>query len=93
MNELTVEMLEEMEPGVFAQGTVSDNPVGINMTNSDRLLRWVAVRGDAPDWRIYCHWAESDFDFVRTNGDKVTSEINIRKLVPCTDEAFAEYRY
>lgn len=90
---LTVEQLEAMEPGVFAQGTVADNPTGVNMTNSDKLLRWVAVRGNAPDWKIYIHWATSDYEFVRTNGDKVTNAENIKKLVPCTDEAFAEYRY
>jgi hypothetical protein len=91
---LTLERLEALEPGVFTQGTVSDNPVGVHMSGSDRLLRWVAVKGGSKyGWKIYIHWAESDWDFVRSNGDKVTGDHNIKKLVECDDAAFAEYEY
>jgi len=91
---LTLEKLKEMKPGtIFAKGTVSDNSVGINMTGSGNLLRWLAVRGVIHDWAIYCHWASRSFDWIRQSGDKVTSESNIRKLVPCNDEAFKMYRY
>lgn len=78
---------------IFATGTVSDNPIGINMTNSGKLLRWVAVRGSIHDWTIYCLWAESSVEHVRENGDKVCSADNIKKLVDCNDEAFKMYRY
>jgi len=90
---LTLKKLKEMEPGIFASGTVSDNSVGINMTNSNKLLRWVAVRGGIHDWSIYCHWADRSEEWIRGFGDKVTSENNIKKLVPCDDEAFKMYRY
>lgn len=30
---------------------------------------------------------------IQTNGDKISYENHIRKLVPCTDEAFKMYRY
>ena len=79
---------------VFAQGTVSDNIYGINMANTGKLLRWVAVKGWDDDWCIYCHFAnEYSFSEVRLFGDKVCSTDNILKLVPCDPEVFARYRY
>jgi hypothetical protein len=33
------------------------------------------------------------FEGVADCGDKITGEGNIRKLVPCTDEAFKMYNY
>jgi len=56
-------------------------------------LRWVAVRGGIADWAIYCHFSDKNWDWIRDSGDKVTMENHIRKLVPCTDEAFKRYRY
>ncbi len=94
MEKLTLKELKEMMPDtIFARGTVSDNPVGVNMTNSGRLLRWAAVRGGIHDWAIYCHWAEKSYAWIKSYGDKVTSEANIQKLVPCDDESFKMYRY
>lgn len=92
---LTLKKLKEMEPhAVIAQGTVSDNSVGINMANSGRLLKWLALRGEIEDWCIYCYFDdEADWEYVQSNGDKVHSEDNIKKLVPCDQEAFGMYRY
>lgn len=93
---LTTKMLDEMEPGmVFTRGTCTDNPFGANMMNSNRMLRWVAVRGKGcPDWAIYTHFEdEMHWDEVRTNGDKIFSPGHIRHLVECDDEAFKRYRY
>lgn len=94
MNEmLTLKMLEDMGQGIFAQGEAEDSPNGINMTNSGKMLRWVACRGGIPDWAIYCLFADSDWEEVIRVGDKVHSKGHIRKLVPCDDEAFSKYRY
>jgi hypothetical protein len=91
---LTVKMIESMQPcEIFATGTANDSPDGLFIANTNRPLRWVAIRGGAPDWAIYCHFAEHDEQFVRDQGDKVTFEKNIKKLVPCDDEAFKRYRY
>ena len=91
---LTKKMLEEMPPQtIFATGETIDSPAGVNMTASGRMMRWVAVRGGISDWAIYIHWIEKDIDFIKRFGDKVHSSYNIRKLVKCTDEAFARYRY
>ena len=90
---LTLEKLKSMEQfSVFAVGTTVDSPEGINMTNSGRKLRWVAVRGGIHDWAIYCHWDEYGYDWIKQFGDKVHDEDNIRKLVPCDDESFKMYR-
>lgn len=91
---LTLDRLRYLPPGPFATGRVSDNPVGVHMTGSDKLLRWVAVKGGSQyGWKIYCHWAEHTAEFVRAHGDKVIDEANIKKLVDCDDEAFKEYEY
>jgi len=92
-SKLTLEDLQGMNPGIFADGMALDNPYGINMTRSSKLLRWVAVRGGAPDWKIYCHFGDKTKEEVASNGDKIHDEETIRRLVPCTDEAFKMYRH
>ena len=91
---LTKKILEEMPAGtIFARGWASDDEWGINMTRSHKCLRWIAKRGDgAPDWAIYCHFAENDDTYVEQCGDKVHRESHIRKLVECDDEALKWYR-
>jgi len=93
---LTVEMLKDMPPGtVFATGEIENSPEGLFMINNNigRKLLWAAKRGHIYDWAIYCYWAENGLDFVLSNGDKVMDRQNIKKLVPCDDEALKMYRY
>ena len=93
---LTLEDLKEMQPfTVFATGITENSPDGIYMTNENlgKKLMWVAKRGEIHDWAIYIHWAEYGEEYVRDYGDKVTSPTNIKKLVPCDEEAFKMYRY
>lgn len=91
---LTIKQLKEMKPNtIFAKGEIVDSPDGININNSGKQLRWVAVRGGIHDWAIYCHLAEKEYEWIKDWGDKVHSEQNIKKLVPCDDEAFKMYRY
>ena len=95
-NKLTVEALKKMAPGMmFADGSYKDHPSDINMTASGNWLRWVAVRGGMHDWAIYIHFSSSRHpkEWVKVHGDKVCNENHIKKLVPCTDEAFKLYRY
>ena len=94
MKLLTLEDLKNMDPKtIFATGEIIDSPEGINMTNSGKRLRWVAVRGDIHDWTIYCHFADKGLDWIRRQGDKIHSVDNIKKLCPCDDEAFKMYRF
>lgn len=91
---LTLEQLKAMPPGtIFATGTANDDPKGLFMANTNRQLRWVACRGGIHDWAIYCHFADKSEQWIQRHGDKVHMEKHIRKLVPCTDEALAMYRY
>ncbi|MBC8527300.1 MAG: hypothetical protein H8D22_10710 [Candidatus Cloacimonetes bacterium] len=91
---LTLKQLEEMEPRtIFVKGETVDSPDGINLTNSGKPLRWIAIRGHISDWVIYCHWADKSWEWIRSYGIRVTSEIGIKKLVPCEDDAFQKYRF
>lgn len=94
MQELTVYALELLEPrATIATGFAPDSPEGINMTNSGKSLRWVAVRGQgAPDWAIYCHWSWRDVEWIKRMGDKVHDRKTIKRLVPCTAEVLKRYR-
>ena len=92
---LTLEWLKNAKSGeVIATGTAVDGPLGINMTNSGKMIRWAAFRGQGyHDWAIYCHWEGMSVEYIHDSGDKVTNHETIKKLVPCDDEAFAMYRH
>lgn len=93
-NILTLEDLKAMEPNtIFATGCIEDKPLGLNMGNSGKMLRWVAVRGGIWDWTIYVLFADKSEYEIKSNGDKVYSKEHIRRLVPCDDESFAMYRF
>lgn len=96
INLLTIEKLKSIKEGqVFMTGEIENSPEGLNMSSSNigKKLMWVAKRGTIHDWAIYAHWADKGFDFVLTQGDKVTSKDNIKKLVNCDDEALSMYRF
>ena len=84
-----------MPQGIFAQGLTIDSPEGINMANTQKPIKWVAVRGYIYDWAIYADNPYSpryDYEGVRDMGDKVHDRDTIKKLVPCDDEALKMYR-
>ena len=89
---ITLKELKKMKPGIFARGEVVDSPLGANMTNSGRQLRWVAVRGGFEDWAIYCHWAENSWDWIKDNGDKIHNREVVKRLIPCDSKALDMYR-
>ena len=90
---LTLQKLRDLPKGIFADGTIEDSPSGINMENTGRMLRWVAVRGTIHDWSIYCAFAERTTQEVHDYGDKARGKENIKRLVPCDKEALNMYRY
>ena len=90
---LTVEKLDDLEPGtIFATGLARDVQGDLYMADTGSWLRWVAVVGGIHDWTIYCHFRTESEEFVKAQGDKVCCEDHIKRLVPCTDEAFRRYR-
>jgi len=91
---LTLKKLKEMKAdSTIATGLFIDSPKGINISNSNQEMRWVAVRGDIHDWAIYFHYSVNSEFYIKDWGNKIRSEDNIRKLVPCTDQSFKMYRY
>lgn len=91
---LTLEKLKKIKPGtIFATGQLIDCQGGLYVANTNKMLKWVATKGHGhDDWCIYCHFAEHDEAFIKSQGDKVSSKSNIRRCVPCDDEALALYR-
>jgi len=91
---LTVSALCDMAPGtVIAEGEIIDSPEGLNFDNTGGMLKWVAVRGEIPDWAIYVHFAGKSRYYILRHGEKVHWERDIRKLVPCDDLAMTSYRH
>lgn len=94
---LTKKQLGEMKPNtIFAQGETTDDSRGINLATTGITIKWVAVRGDIPDWAIYAdnpYTPQADYEGVERMGDKIHAENHIKKLVPCDEEAFKMYRY
>jgi hypothetical protein len=90
---LTLKTLNELPKGCFETGVDIDNQDGINMSGSNEMLRWVAVRGAINDWAIYVGRDDQTVEMIMDFGDKAFGEHMIKKLVPCDDEAFNRYRY
>lgn len=93
---LSLESFSNIEPGtVFANGTIKNSPDGLFMStnNPGKKLMWIAKKGYNNDWAVYVHWEEKGFHYVLTQGDKVSSKDNIRKLVDCADDVLSLYRF
>jgi len=91
---LTIEKLNALpRHEIFASGTLRDIPGGLYMSGGGEILRWIAKKGGANDWAIYCHRASWTKERIAANGDKVTMRENIMRCVPCTEEVFNRYRY
>lgn len=93
---LTLEQLKSLPPeSIIAQGIIENSPEGIYMTNDKigKKLIWVAKRGVIHDWAIYVSWEENGLQYALDFGDKLYDEKHIKKLVPCTEEAFKMYRF
>ena len=84
---LTIKKLKEMKEGIFATGT------GTYPELVEDEVRWVAVRGGIHDWCIYYHHSYNDVQFVASQGDKIFTELIIKRLIPCDDEAYSMYRF
>ena len=91
---LTVKHLQEMQPReIFARWSFTDNSFWINFMWSGEVLKRVAVRWIWMHDRSIYVWHEFEASFtIAKQGDKLYSTESIRRLVNCTDEAFALYR-
>jgi len=91
---LTLEELKNMKPDtIFCSGVIENSSLGIFMTRDGGMLRWIAIRGYKWDWAIYLGWEYRSKEWLMDHGDKVHDKKVIRRLIPCSDEAFKMYRY
>ncbi len=91
---LTLQKLKDMKPGeIIATGETTDDINGANMTGSGQPLRYVAIRGYIHDWAIYILPAVNSIEDIIRFGDKVHDKGNIKRLIPCDEEAFKMYRH
>lgn len=91
---LTINEFNDIPAGrIISTGVLPNSPDGLFMTNNGGELRWVAVKGHADDWTIYCHWSYNSIEWIRQSGDKVITEVHIKRCVPCDDQVFKSYRY
>ena len=81
------------EDEVFATGYSIDSPEGANMSNSGKVLKWLAAKGFGGDFAVYVAFANESWDYVESNGDKVCNIQNLKKLLSCSDEVWKKYRY
>ena len=93
MFRLTKKIIKENEDKIVHFGITIDNFTGINITNSNRLIRYVVKIGQANDWAIYTGWENWSELKIAFEGDKIRSKENIRKLIKCSDKIFERYRY
>lgn len=90
---LTLELLQRLGPRVIIDtGLIDGGPNGINIRSRPGEVRWVAVTGDNLDWVVYVGPPDWDLHAVSRSGDKVYDINNIKKVVPCDDEAAGRYR-
>ncbi len=78
---------------IFAMGILPNSPDGIFITRTGGNIKWIAKKGYGDDWAIYCHWSFTSDEFIERNGDKVTTELYIKRCVECDDTVFKKYRY
>ena len=86
---LDIKKLKEMKPGtIFASGVINDERI------ANVEIKWLAKRGEGyHDWCIYYHNSDKSQAFIETQGDKMFTEVIIKDLVSCDEEAWDMYRF
>lgn len=92
---ITEEVFDSIKEGeIFATGYTIDSPEGANMSNSGRVLQWVAEKGYGNDFAVYCEKAGwGTHDRIAQSGQKINDIHNLKKLLSCSDEVWKKYRY
>lgn len=80
----------DAKSGVFAHGTITDNEQGVNLTNSNKPLNWVAVKYYT-DWAIYASTKYNSIEQVHRLGLYMPKG-DVHKLVDCDDAMLNKYR-
>lgn len=82
----------------LAKGVTYDTSTGVDIGRTGNRVKWIAARGDIPDWCIYIqnpHYGDLawGYDEVLMYGDKVHSHDMIQKLVAVEKEVLQMYRH
>ena len=94
MKKITLEEFNQVPNGtVFATGVLPNSPEGLFMTRDGGNLKWIAKKGHANDWAIYCHWSYRDEEWILKHGDKIHNKEHVKLCVPCSNEVFNSYRH
>ena len=84
MTQITLQMLKDMEPGIFASG---------EFLYDGGMKKWVATRGGIWDWAIYYDLPYKTDQEVKDMGTKLHEMPKVKELVNCDEEALAMYRH
>ena len=88
----TRDKLDKLDSGtIFASGIDFDGESGINLWNTGKLLRWVAVRGGVDDWAVYADKVSKSAENVKECGCKL-SKREALNLVLGSPEFYDRYR-
>jgi len=87
---ITKEDILKNENKVLVCGISIDNPEGINLSNTNKLIKFVFNCGGYKDWAVYIDEEHKSFDEVRDCGNKVMPESlkNIFELEEGVEEMF-----
>lgn len=91
---MTLQQFEKIpDDEIFATGILPNTEEGLNMFGWKRgqMLRWIAKKGIANDWTIFCHLATNTVEWIEKNGDKVNLVYNIKRCISCDDEMLKLY--
>lgn len=98
-NTIKYEEFVKLPDGVIATGVITDCPDGINIDNSEKLLRYVVVKYSNQDWAIFCLRDATVKDmpdadkFIMNTGVKVTRINNIKRVFNCSKKVLDLYTY
>lgn len=91
---ITKDLLEDSEPGALLyEGTTTDSAKGINMNRTGKTIRFVVVRGEAPDWAVYCGPLDWSIDKIAREGSKVIGRQNLENIAAFDYEVAKMYRF
>lgn len=81
---------------IFDTGVLPNTSIGLHMAEFQKGandLRWIAKKGNADDWAIYCYWEGYSIRYIEKYGQKVETELNILKCVNADLDVMHRYRY
>ena len=89
---ITVQKLKLIDPlSIFASGIDIDNEQGINIASTNKLIKWVAVKGQFYTWCIYVGMASKSYQIIRDRGLKISLS-EARTLLLAPEQVFELYQ-